>query len=166
MRAVVTALAFGLLMLTGGIARAQSWVYGGTAGFSTGLEGNGEQNGGPRVARTRLRLDVDLHVDEFPQEKFGFGILADVLPRAAFAVDGHYIRSLSPKFDLAVGGIGYLAPATLFGPSVDLWYRLPLSKGAALVVGPELNVFVLGSDLPDGTVIWQGLIQVGIHADL
>ncbi len=169
MKAAVTAhaaLLSAVLLLSSGVARAQQWVYGGAASLATGLEGNGEQNGGARVARTRLRLDVDLHVDEFPQEKFGFGILADVVPRAAFAVDGHYIRTLSPKFEVAVGGIGYLAPSTLFGPSVDLWYRLPLSKGASLIVGPEANVFVLGSDLPDGTVIWQGLIQVGIHADL
>jgi hypothetical protein len=170
MKAVVTvllvAVAFALVTLPSRAAHAQSWVYGGTAGLATGIEGNGQQNGGPRAARTRLRLDVDLHVDEFPKECFGFGILADVIPRAAFGVDGHFILRLPPKFELWAGGIAYLAPSTLFGPSVDLWYRIPVSKGAAFVVGPEANVFFGGSDLPEGTVIWQGLIQVGLHADL
>ena len=167
MRFIATALAVtALTLLGGGVARAQSWVYGGTAGLATGLEGNGQQNGGPRPARTRLRLDVDFHVDEFPHEVFGFGILADVVPRAAFGIDGHVILRLPPRFELWAGGIAYLAPSTLFGPSVDLWYRIPLSKGAAFVVGPEVNVFFGGSDLPEGTVLWQGLIQVGIHADL
>ena len=89
-----------------------------------------------------------------------------MIPRAAFGIDGHFILRPSPKFELWAGGIAYLAPSTLFGPSVDLWYRIPVSKGAAFVVGPEANVFFGGSDLPEGTVIWQGLIQVGIHADL
>jgi hypothetical protein len=164
--ALTVAVALALVTFPSRSARAQSWVYGGTAGLATGIEGNGQANGGPRAARTRLRLDVDLHVDEFPQERFGFGILADVIPRAAFGVDAHYIQRISPRFEVAAGGIVYLAPSTLFGPSVDLWYRIPLSKGAAFVVGPEANVFIGGSDLPEGTIIWQGLIQVGIHADL
>jgi hypothetical protein len=147
-------------------AHAQSWKVGGTAQIATGLEGNGQENGTPRVARTRLRLGADLHVDEFPDEIFAAGLLVDVSPRAAFGVDLRYVRRLGEKFEVNIGGIGYFEPATLFGPSADFIYRLPLSSGTAFTIGPEVNVFVAGSDLPDGTIIWQGLLQLGIHANL
>jgi hypothetical protein len=33
-------------------------------------------------------------------------------------------------------------------------------------VGPEANVFVIGGDLPSGTILWQAFVQAGIHVDL
>jgi hypothetical protein len=146
-------------------AHAQSWKLGGTAELATGLEGNGRKNGGPQISGARLRFAVDFHVDEFPDEIFAVGGLVN-FDHTAFGVDARYIRPLGKKYEVQLGGIAYLAPATLFGPSVDLLYKLPLSSGVDFTVGPEINVFVLGSDLPDGTVIYQALVQLGIHTNL
>ena len=45
-------------------------------------------------------------------------------------------------------------------------YRIPLGKSFTFTAGPEANVFVVGTDLPDRTVIWQGLFLVGMRVGL
>jgi hypothetical protein len=146
-------------------ASAQQYLIGASGEVASGVEG-GTALKGFQVARTRLRLGVDARVDEFPLDIFGVGLLAEIEPHASFGIDARYIRRVGNKFELNVGAIAYVAPSTLLGPSAGFKYRLLLSPSTAFTVGPEVNVFVLGSDLPDGTIIWQGLLQVGIHADL
>ena len=147
-------------------ADAQQLVVGGEAALAAGLAGGGSGATMIERARTRLRIGAEFWVDEFPKDIYGLGLILDIEPRASFGLDVRYMRRLGPKFEVSVGAIGYLMPATLIGPYASLSYRIPLSPVAAVTVGPELNIYVLGSDLPDGTVVWQGLLQVGIHADL
>ena len=44
---------------------------------------------------------------------------------------------------------------TLFGPCVGAEYRIPIASKAFVVVGPDIAVFAIGGDLPDGLVVWQ-----------
>ena len=118
------------------------------------------------LARARLRLGLDLRVDEFPTDIFGVGILVELLPHSSFGLDARYMRAVGSRFEVNAGGIAIVAPESLFGPSAGLKYRLPLSTATRITLGPEANVFVIGSDLPSGTIIWQVLLQGGIHADL
>lgn len=148
------------------VASAQQYLLGASGELASGVEGGGSPGVPLQIGRTRIRLGLDLRVDEFPKDIYGLGLILDIEPRASFGLDVRYMRRLGPKFEVSVGAIGYLMPATLIGPSASLSYRIPLSPVAAVTVGPELNIYVLGSDLPDGTVVWQGLLQVGIHADL
>jgi hypothetical protein len=118
-----------------------------------------------KLARIRARLGVDLRVDEFPDDIVCVGILADLVPRTQFGVDARYARMMGKHFEVNIGGIGYVAPATLFGPSADLKYHATVSGSTEVVVGPEINLFVLGSDLPEGTIFFQALLEAGIHAN-
>jgi len=142
-------------------AAAQQYLLGVSGELSDGLEAGASS----MPARVRGRLGADLRVDEFPDDVYCVGILTDIAPRTAFGVDGRYARMLGQHFEVNVGGILYLAPATLIGPSVDLKYHVPISSAAALIFGPEVNVFILGSDLPGGTVFVQALLTAGIHAN-
>jgi hypothetical protein len=147
-------------------ARAQQYLLGASGEVGVGVQGGGAGNVALSFARPRIRLGFDVRVDEFPKDIYQLGILTEVVPHASFGVDGRYARRLGEKWEVSLGGMGILAPASLFGPLVALQYRLPLSSSSAVVVGPEVDTFVVGSDLPQGTVIWQCLLQLGVHADL
>ena len=162
----LTAVLAGAGLLVVHPAMAQSYLFGASAELASGLEGGGAGPTTIALARARLRLAGDLRVDEFPADAVGVGLLLDFEPRSAFGIDAHYIRSLGKRFEVGAGGIAYVAPESLFGPSASLKYRMPLSASTRLTVGPDVNVFVVGSDLPSGTIVWQVLIQVGLHADL
>ncbi len=148
-------------MLTTRRAAAQQYLIGASGEVSDGVETGASF----KPARIRARLGADLRVDEFPDDIYCAGVLIDLAPRTAFGVDARYARMLGTHFEVNVGGIAYVAPATLIGPSADLKYHLPLSSVASLVFGPEVNVFILGSDLPGGTVFVQALLEAGIHAN-
>ncbi len=160
MRTTTFALLWIVAVLAPREAAAQQYLIGASAEVSGGVE-TGESF---MPARVRARLGADLRVDEFPEDIYCVGLLADIAPRTAFGVDARYARQLGKSFEVNVGGILYVAPASLLGPSVDLKYHLPLSTAATLIFGPEVNVFFLGSDLPGGTIIVQTLLEAGIHA--
>jgi hypothetical protein len=145
------------------VARAQQYLIGVSGEVSDGVEMGSSLPF--KMARVRARLGADLRVDEFPNDILCLGILADLVPRTEFGVDARYARMLGKHFEVNIGGIGYVAPHTLFGPTADLKYHVPLSSSAQLIFGPEINVFVFGSDLPEGTVFVQTLLEAGIHAD-
>ncbi len=145
------------------VAAAQQYLVGVGAEVSDGIETGTQVPLMP--ARIRARVGVDVRVDEFPEDIVCAGLLIDLAPRAAFGVDVRYARMLGKHFEVNVGGIGYVAPATLFGPTVDLKYHLNISSATALIFGPEVNVFFFGSDLPGGTVFVQTLLEAGIHAN-
>jgi hypothetical protein len=144
-------------------ALAQQYLIGISGEVSDGVEMG--TNVPFKPARIRARLGADLRVDEFPNDIFCVGILTDIVPRTEFGVDLRYAHMLGKHFEVNIGGIAYVAPSTLFGPSVDLKYHVILSSSAELLFGPEVNVFVLGSDLPEGTVFVQTLLEAGIHAN-
>lgn len=151
------------VLLFARVAGAQQYLIGVSGEASDGIEVGTSVPF--KLARIRARLGADLRVDEFPDDIFCVGVLIDLVPHAEFGVDLRYAHMLGKHFEVNVGGIGYVAPSTLFGPSADLKYHLSLSGSADLIVGPEVNVFVLGSDLPEGTVFVQALLEVGVHAN-
>ncbi len=159
------ALLVAALVLLPRQARAQQYIFGASGEVADGIEGGGAGSGFG-LARVRLRIGVDWRVDEFPQDIFQIGLLTEIIPHTSVGVDGRYARMLGKKWEVNLGGVGILFPASLFGPLAGLRYHLPLSGSSAILLGPELNVFAFGSDLPGGTVIWQALLQAGIHVDL
>jgi len=148
------------------LASAQQYIAAGVLEVATGMEGGGGKDVSLVRAPTRIRLGADLHIDEDPTNGLGFAALVDLEPRARFGVDLRYIRTVGERFALSGGAIGYLTPGTMVGPAATLEYRHPLAKALWLTAGPEVNVFVVGIDVPDKTVIWQALLHLGLRVDL
>ncbi len=162
-------------------AHAQSWVASGVTQASSGLEGGGGRAASAGRAQTRMRIGADLAVDESPEDVFGGAVLVAVEPRTAFGIDGRYTRIVGRRLALSGGVTAYLQPGSLVGPVFAFEYRHPLGgeptrvAGAPessaparfmLTAGPEADVFVVGSDLPDKTVLWQALFHVGLRVSL
>jgi hypothetical protein len=145
------------------LANAQQYLIGGSIAASSGIEG-----GGPQLARTRtrLRLGADLRIDESPDDILEFAAIAEIEPRSGFGADIRYARTAGDHFVVDAGLLGIVAPASLYGVCASLNYRLPISKRTQITVGPEADFFFLGSDLPDGTVLWQVRLQGGLRVDL
>lgn len=158
--AVVAALA--TLGTVASEAHAQEYLPAASAHVATGVEGAG---GGLRRARTRLRLGLELRIDEAPDDALALAGLVDVEPRAAFGAELRYMRSLSSLVAIGAGPIAYFAPGTLLGASAGVEVRPRIGKKTFLLAGPEATVFAFGSDLPNNTVLWQALMQVGVRAD-
>lgn len=147
-------------------ALAQEWVIAGTAEVGSGIEGGGQgYASGIRRARTQLRFGAEFFNNEFEEDKFGIGLKLELEPEAAGGVDLRYIRQLNDSFMVHVGAEGFFVPDTLFGISAGLKYIFPLSKTIDLTAGPTIPVYFLGYDLPDDTIVWQALLQVGVRAD-
>ncbi len=142
---------------------AQQYLPAASAHVASGIEGGGS---GFQRARTRVRIGLELRVDEAPENALAVAGIFDIEPRAAFGGELRYFRSLSPRVAVGLGGIAYLVPAILLGPSAGVEVRIPLMKKTYIAVGPEFAVFAFGSDLPDRTVIWQALFQGGFRVDL
>jgi hypothetical protein len=148
-----------------GDASAQQYLIGAAAGVSSGIEGGGAQGGFAR-ARTRLRLGGDLRIDESPDDIFEFAALAEIEPHSSFGATVGYARAAGQHFVVDAAVLGLFAPASLYGVSAGLVYRLPISKRTAVTVGPEGDFYFLGTDLPDGTVLWEARLQGGLRVDL
>lgn len=144
-------------------ASAQEYLPAASAATSSGIEGAGR---GFQRARTRVRLALELRVDERPLDALVVAALADLEPRAAFGAELRYLRSLGSTVAVSAGAIAYFVPGTLVGPCAGLEVRIPLAKKTQFVVGPEFAVFPIGSDLPDRSVIWQVFAQGGFRVDL
>ncbi|MEO8877195.1 MAG: hypothetical protein ABI461_16495 [Polyangiaceae bacterium] len=166
MKRLFGAALFAIAVLATSSASAQQYKLGAYGGLSSGVEGGGAGSFGLRRARTTLRLGGDASVDEFPNDIFGLYAVIEVEPHASFGAEARYLRLLTPLNVVHVGGIGVFAPSTLFGANAGFDHRFALGKSLALEVGPTFQVFFIGGDLPDNAVIFQGLLQVGIHANL
>jgi hypothetical protein len=142
-------------------AHAQKWITTGVSEASSGVEGGGGRAQTMQRASTRMRIGADLAVDESPEDIFGGAVLVAVEPRTAFGLDGRYTRLVNGRFAFSGGVAAYLQPGSLVGPVAAFEYRHALAKSFLLTAGPEANVFVLGTDLPDRTVLWQALFHVG-----
>ena len=150
-------------MLAAPAASAQKWIMSGVSEASSGIEGGGGRAQSMGRAQTRMRIGADLAVDESPEDIFGAAVLVAVEPRTAFGVDARYTRLVAERFAFSGGVVGYLQPGSLVGPVAAFEYRHPLAKSFVLTAGPELDVFVVGTDLPDRTVLWQALFHVGMR---
>ncbi|MBX3209347.1 MAG: hypothetical protein KF764_30220 [Labilithrix sp.] len=144
-------------------ANAQSWIMSGVSEASSGVEGGGGRAQSMGRAQTRMRIGADLAVDESPEDVFGAAVLVAVEPRTAFGIDARYTRIVRERFAFSGGVVGYLQPGSLVGPVAAFEYRHPIAKSFVLTAGPELDVFVVGTDLPDRTVLWQALFHVGMR---
>lgn len=153
-------------LLTSPAAFAQKWVASGVSQLSSGVEGGGGRATSMERAQTRMRVGADLFVDERPEDIFGAAALIAFEPRTAFGLDFRYTRVAAQKWAFSGGAIAYLQPGSLVGPVASAEYRIPLGKTFTFTAGPEANCFVLGTDLPDRTVIWQALFQVGVRVSL
>ncbi|HVH48222.1 MAG TPA: hypothetical protein VM925_38075 [Labilithrix sp.] len=164
---LISRLVSGLLacatLLAAPAASAQKWIMNGVSEAASGLEGGGGRAGSMGRAQTRMRIGADLAVDESPEDVFGGAVLIAVEPRTAFGLDLRYTRIVRERLALSGGGFAYLQPGSLVGPVAAIEYRHPLSKTFVLTAGPELDVFVFGTDLPDRTVLWQALFHVGMR---
>jgi len=145
------------------LASAQQYLPAASAQAASGIEGGGS---GFQRARTRIRLGLELRLDEAPENAVVAAVLFDIEPRTAFGGELRIVHSISPLIAVGAGGIGYFVPALLFGPCAGVEVRIPILKKTYIAVGPEVAVFALGSDLPDRTVIWQALFQAGFRVDL
>jgi hypothetical protein len=144
-------------------AHAQQYLPAGSAYVGSGVEGGGRDF---QRARTRLKLGLELRIDEDPENGISGAGVFDLEPRTAFGADLRYVRRIGPKFAVSAGGMGYFVPAILVGPCAGLEVRVPTFYKTYLALGPEVAVFAFGTDLPDRTVIWQALFQAGFRVDL
>jgi hypothetical protein len=149
-------------------ASAQQFQPAAVAELSSGVEGGGSAtSAGIRRARTTLRLGGELRLDEAPREAWGVAALIEVEPHTAFGADFTYAHALGQRFRVHAGAVVFVWPGTLIGPSIGL--QMNLMKPTAplrFVVGPVVQAFVLGQDLPSDQVLVQGLLRFGLHADL
>jgi len=146
-------------------AGAQKYLIGASAGASSGVEGGGPQ-GTMAMTRTRVRIAVDARVDESPEDLLLGGLDAEVTPTSGIGADLRYGRMVGDRVVLSAGILGILAPWTLYGACAVFEYRIPIAQRFQITIAPEGDVFFLGTDLPDGTAIWQFRLNGGLRADL
>ncbi|MFO0592819.1 MAG: hypothetical protein U0441_35070 [Polyangiaceae bacterium] len=145
-------------------AHAQQWVLAGTADAASGVEAGTYLRGmGMRRLRTTLRFGIDASVDEQPQNIFAAALLIEIEPHAAVGADIRLLRNVWKGLSVEIGATGYLAPYSLLGATVGATYHVPLMKNVWFTVGPSLNGYFIGSDLPAGTILWQGLMRGGLR---
>jgi hypothetical protein len=162
------ALLFGLALLSApSAALAQPFPVAATAEFASGVEGGGRGHAsGVRRMGTLFRIGGEMLLSEIPGPRVAAGLLLTFEPRTAVGADIRYVHLVGDRFALHVGAVGIFAPSTLFGASAGAELRLPLGRRVSLTAGPALQAFFVGNDLPDGFVIWQGLLHVGVHVNL
>lgn len=149
------------------IAFAEEANFGAGADVSSGVEGGGAGHArGVRRARTLIRVGGDMRITEGEPHFFGASLRLEIEPHAAVGADVRYAYLAGRYIGLHVAAIAMMAPGTLFGAGAGADVRLPLGKRFAFTAGPTAQAFFLGSDLPDHTVLWQGLFHVGFHLDI
>lgn len=145
-------------------AHAQRLVLAGTADVASGIEvGTYQRAMGMRRARTTLRIGLEGFVDESPENIIAAALLVELEPHATVGADVRLMRNVWKGLSVEVGATGYLAPYSLFGGTVGAQYRIPLFKNAWFSLGPSLNAYFIGSDLPANTIVWQGLFRGGVR---
>lgn len=162
-RRAMCAIPVAALLALPQLAHAQQYLPAASAHVASGAEGGGRDF---QRSRTRLRMALELRLDEAPENALvGAGIL-DIEPRTAAGGELRYVRTVTPVVAVSGGAISYFVPAILLGGCAGVEVRVPFAKKTYLALGPELTVFAFGTDLPDRTVIWQALFQAGFRVDL
>lgn len=164
LRLGLTAAGAALIFAGAAEARAQELKLAAAADVASGLDGGTYAGGvGIRRARTTLRLGVDAHVDETPENSIAASLLLEIEPHAAVGVDVRYQRMFGHRIALDLGLSSLLAPATLFGAVIGATYRIPVAPRVMFTIGPAITGYFLGSDLPTGTIVWQVLVRGGVR---
>jgi hypothetical protein len=147
-------------------AAAQEYLFSGAADVATGAEGGGHGHAhGVRRAPTTFHLGGEAKIDESPENVLAAYLVLEIEPHADAGIGARYYRFATDRLGFYVDGTGLFAPAQLFGAGGGLEYRQPMGKRTSLTLGPSMNVFFAGSDLPKDVVVWQGLFHVGFHVD-
>jgi hypothetical protein len=148
-------------------ARAGGYFSEVQLGFATGLEGADTGRGiAWQRARTRLILGADIGNPEDGPEAYGVRTFVELERSLSVGVELGYVRWFTPRLSLFFGGVGVLAPRTLFGGTAGANYVFPLGERAGLAVFSSFSALPLGNDRPgDGVVVW-GLLGIGIRGKL
>jgi hypothetical protein len=115
---------------------------------------------------TLFRIGGEMLLSDIPGPRVAAGLLLTFEPHTAVGADLRYVHLVGDRFALHVGALGTFAPGSLFGATAGAEFRLPLGRRAAITLGPSLQAFFIGNDLPENFVIWQGLFHVGVHVKL
>ncbi|HEV8549821.1 MAG TPA: hypothetical protein VGQ57_12350 [Polyangiaceae bacterium] len=148
-------------------AHAEGWMYEGFLGVASGLEGgNAAGSMGWQRARLRLSAGVDLRSDEDEVQGIGFRGVFELEQRGSIGAEVRYSRWLGKGFGAYAGVIGTFAPETLVGATLGATILLPFGKRGGLFLEPSFSALPLGSDLPGDSILFWGLLTVGVNVNL
>jgi hypothetical protein len=148
-------------------ARAEGWMYEGNVGIGSGLEGSDAGTGSMHWQRARFRLSagLDLRSDESDDEGFGVRAVAELEKRGSFGGEVRYSRFIARGFGAYAGVCGTAFPETLLGATAGATIVIPIGR-VGLFIEPSFAALPVGSDLPDDSLLFWGLLTVGINARL
>jgi hypothetical protein len=159
------ALALGFFALLG-VAQAQQPAVGAFVEGGTGVEiGGPARNVVVHRARTVIVGGASLGNREWPNESLRVSLVVELEPSASLGGAFAWAHRLGRWFEVHVGITGVIAPQSMLGPLLGARVRIPVAKGLFVVAGPDVKVFPIGSDVPDGTVVVVALASAGLHAD-
>jgi hypothetical protein len=167
-RAVSAATLVGATFLANVAHAGEGWLFDGSAGLGTGVEGGDPGTGQTswRRARTRIVGGIDLRTDENQSDGMGFRAFAEIEGRGSIGGELRYTRWITPRLGAFAGFTGTIAPETLFGGGFGAHLSIPLGKRVGLFIEPAFQALPLGSDLPSKSVLLWGLLSVGINVGL
>jgi hypothetical protein len=144
------------------------YTYESFLGVGTGLEGSDAGTGHVGWQRARLRISggVDLRDQEDPVEGFGFRGVVELEKRGSIGGELRYSRWLGRGFGAYVGVCGTVAPGTLLGGTAGATLILPLGPRGGLFIEPSISAMPIGSDLAGDSVLFWGLLTVGVNVRL
>lgn len=179
MSSLASPIAFGALvaaelLLVAGASHAQtsaptqhhSIALTGASGLSLGSSGGGDSY----MTHTPVYVDVAWRTwhSTTPQWVTGFSLRAEI--------DGRTSVGVVPRFEFSrtVGGLTlrpgvaaaiFFAPYVIAGPEASVTFDLRLGSVASLVGTLSVDVFFLGNDLPQRSVLFaaNGALGVAIH---
>lgn len=154
-----------VLLSVPAVAWAQTPHIVGLFDFNMGLEGGSGAVRGVRRTRSTLRAGAEVWVDERPADRVAMSALVEIEPRATVGADLRYMR-LFGDISLHAGAVGIVAPNWMMGTTFGGAYRWKFKKRFALNVGPTMNVYFYGGDLPKDQVLWQAMLSLGLRAAL
>lgn len=135
------------------------------AGYGIAMGGSGEwlsQRPTPLTiaAIARFAFEVDP-----PLAGYG-GLLIETLDRnSAGAVFGVQLTPRDSPLRISAGGSWIATPFTLWGPTTGLGVCVRATARTSLCSDLELTAYVGGSDLPEGRIVTQGQLVLGIVFD-
>jgi hypothetical protein len=149
-------------------AHAEGWMYEGFLGVGSGLEGGnaGTKDLSWQLARLRLSTGIDFRSEEDPVQGFGVRGVFELQKRGSIGAELRYSRWISNVFGGYVGACGTIVPETLLGATVGATLRIPFGKRGGLFLEPSFSALPVGSDLPSKSVLFWGLLTVGVNVNL
>jgi hypothetical protein len=155
-----------LASATASTARAQQPMVGGFFEGGTGLEMGGRAGGVvAHRARTILSAGASLGNREWPNEALFVAASVEIEPTPSFGGWVAWSHRFGRFIGLHAGIASVLAPQTMLGPLAGARLRVSIAKNLSVLAGADLKVFPIGSDVPDGSVVFVTTVSGGVHAD-